>query len=53
MKSQLGSLLILVGGLVSYGCVAVMIGAGAGAGAAAYIKGKVTQTYDSDYPNTV
>lgn len=53
MKSQLGNLLILVGGLVSYGCVAVMIGAGAGAGAAAYIKGKVNQTYDADYPHTV
>jgi outer membrane protein OmpA-like peptidoglycan-associated protein len=53
MKSQLGNLLILVWGLISYGCVAVMIGAGAGAGAAAYIKGKVTQVYDSDYPDTV
>lgn len=53
MKSQVANLLILVGAVVSYGCAVVMIGAGAGAGAAAYIKGKVTQTYDSEYRLTV
>jgi outer membrane protein OmpA-like peptidoglycan-associated protein len=53
MKNQLALLLILAGGLVTCGCAAVMIGAGAGAGAAAYIKGKVTRTYDAEYRRTV
>ena len=53
MKRQLANLLILAGGLLSYGCAAVVIGAGAGGGAAAYITGKVTRTYDSAYHQTV
>jgi hypothetical protein len=53
MKRQLTGLLILVGGMVSYGCAVIIIAAGAGAGAAAYINGRVTQTYDSDYRLTV
>jgi len=39
-------------GLVACGCAAVIVGAGAGSGAA-FIKGKVTRTYDADYHQTV
>ena len=53
MNSKFAGLLILVGAVASYGCAVVVIGAGAGAGAAAYLKGKVTRTYDAGYRRTV
>jgi outer membrane protein OmpA-like peptidoglycan-associated protein len=53
MKSKLAHLLILFCGVVACGCAAVVIGAGAGAGAAAYLTGRVTRTYDSEYNPTV
>lgn len=53
MKSWLAHLLILAAGALCYGCAAVVIGAGAGGGAAAYLAGRVTRTYDSEYHQTV
>ncbi|RPI67946.1 MAG: DUF3568 family protein [Geobacteraceae bacterium] len=53
MKSKLSYFTILLCGLVACGCAAVLVGAGAGAGAAAYVKGKLTRTYDAEYHKTV
>ena len=53
MKSKFANWAILFCGLATCGCAAVVIGAGAGAGAAAYLTGKVTRTYDSEYNQTV
>lgn len=53
MKGKLAHLLILFCGVVACGCAAVVIGAGAGTGVAAYLTGKVTRTYDSEYNQTV
>jgi outer membrane protein OmpA-like peptidoglycan-associated protein len=53
MKNQLATLMILAGAVVCCGCAAVVIGAAAGGGAAAYIAGKVTRTYNSEYHQTV
>jgi len=53
MKRKFANSAILFCGMVTCGCAAVLIGAGAGAGAAAYMKGKVTRTYDSEYNQTV
>jgi len=53
MKSKLSYFTILFCGLFACGCAAVLVGAGAGAGAAAYVKGKLTRTYDAEYHKTV
>ena len=53
MNSKISYFTILLCGLVACGCAAVIVGAGAGAGAAAYIKGRVTRTYDAEYHQTV
>jgi len=53
MKSKLAYFNILLCGFVACGCAAVLVGAGAGAGAAAYVKGKLTRTYDAEYHKTV
>jgi outer membrane protein OmpA-like peptidoglycan-associated protein len=53
MNSKLPYFIVLLCSLVACGCAAVLVGAGAGAGAAAYIKGKVTRTYDAEYHQTV
>jgi len=47
-------LLSLISAFSLYGCAAALIGIGAaGAGAAAYLNGKLTKTYESEYHHTV
>ena len=53
MNSKLPYFIIWLCSLVACGCAAALVGAGAGAGAAAYMKGKVTRTYDAEYHQTV
>jgi outer membrane protein OmpA-like peptidoglycan-associated protein len=53
MNTKIPYFTMLLCGLVACGCAAVIVGAGAGAGAAAYIKGRVTRTYDAEYHQTV
>jgi hypothetical protein len=44
---------MLLSVFVLHGCAVAFIGLGAGAGAVAYLNGKLTKTYESDYHETV
>jgi uncharacterized protein YceK len=53
MTRKIAACLVVLAGLLTAGCAALVVGAGAGAGAYTYANGELARTYQAPFPRTL
>ncbi len=53
MSRKIFACIVVLAGLLSTGCAALVVGAGAGAGAYSYVNGELARTYQVPFPRTL
>lgn len=53
MSRKIAAGIVVLSGLLTAGCAALVVGAGAGAGAYTYVNGELARTYQAPFPRTL